>query len=306
MHGENHTRIERVIPCTSVRFEERIKEQMWINETTVVPPVDPQRVVFLSNLFGQSQKMRGGDSLESLNEIQKLAFRPNYSKLIRYALEHPGSLPTAIKLICTHNQFIRNYVNENFANQVFQNPDYEIFQSLGIPVLKLLLSEIPRNLQYRFPLELPGVQGFPPQHRQLGVKPKLSEKEVSLYMARSKTPEAEIYQMVTKPADPAAGKMELQGKLMEHKKLRKESANALKDPLDKKQVNHLLDQCRSGNLRPGRGTKKIPRIDLYELRAEHGTRVAFKKNNDIIEVWAILNKHNQDAVFKALRELRPE
>lgn len=112
--------------------------------------------------------------------------------------------------------------------------------------------------------------------------------------------------MVNKPADPLAGKMKLQDKFMQHNKLMKESTNSLVIPENKQQAIHLMEQCRSGNLSPGIGSRKIEgTADLYELRAGSGTRIAYRRNGDTIEIWGIFDKKNQDRILPILQKLRP-
>ena len=303
MHEEAQIPIERLMPNPYVRFDDVIQERIEMDETEVVASLYPQ-LTFRGDLFGRSLKVSGGDLPESLNELQKLSFRPNYSELIKYGLEHRGALPTTIKAICTHNQFIRNYVSQNFANQVFQNPDYEIFQNFGIPALKLLLLEIPRNFRYNFPVGLPGVRGFVqpiPRHRQLGGK--LNEDQISLYMGKPKMSKAELFKVVNRKGDPKTGKIEIRSSITEDNTLRKIFQDAALNPKTLKHINSLIDRLQSGDLNIGSGTKKIDKVGLIEVRAADGTRLLVDRiDKNVLEVFAVFPKAKQDRVFDLLEK----
>lgn len=310
MQEQTQTPVEHLMPNPYVRLDDGIQGRIKMDETEVVDPVYPQLAAFGGDLFGQGRRMRGGgggDYLESLKELQKLAFRPTYSELIRDGLNN-GSVSTAIKFIVDHNLFIVHHVTANFAARVFNNPDYEIFQCFSYSGFNLLLNGIPGLVRYyNFRMQFPGAEAFVPQnpqHPQLGGK--LNDHQVSLYMGKPKTTMAELYQMANKPADPLAGKMKVQDKFMKHKRLANESLDTIRNPRDKRNATTLLEQYRTGNLNPGIGSRKIHgTADLYELRAIHGARVAYRRNGDIIEVWAIFNKNNQEIVLPILQKLRP-
>ena len=298
MHEEAQTRTERLMPNPYVRFDDVIHERIEMDETEVVAPVYPQ-LAFRGDLFGRSLKVSGGDLPESLNELQTLGFRPNYSELIKYGLEHRGALPTTIKAICAHNQFIRNYVSQNFANQVLQNPGYEIFQNFGIPALKLLLLEIPRNFRYNFPVGPPAVRGFVqpiPRHRQLGGK--LNEDQISLYMGKPKMSKAELFKVVNRKGDPKTGKIEIRSSITKNKTLRKIFQDAALNPKTLKHINSLIDRLQSGDLNIGSGTKKIDKVGLIEVRTADGTRLLVDRiDKNVLEVFAVFTKTEQDRVF---------
>lgn len=69
------------------------------------------------------------------------------------------------------------------------------------------------------------------------------------------------------------------------------------DPKIKKDLVHLLEQYRSGNLQPGKGNKAIKGTGLVELRGDSGARCYIEVKKDNICLKGISDKKNQDQVL---------
>ena len=70
---------------------------------------------------------------------------------------------------------------------------------------------------------------------------------------------------------------------------------------NKRKIINLIDQQRSGNLNWGTVTRLISETCLSELKLAHRSRFYFQEKNDIIEMVAISNKKNQNAVIAILK-----
>ncbi len=77
-----------------------------------------------------------------------------------------------------------------------------------------------------------------------------------------------------------------------------------KNPIIKKEINHLIDEFfRKGNSNPGLGTKYVD-YGISELRGRNGGRVYFRINSyGEYEVLGYSDKYSQEKVIERLRTL---
>lgn len=76
--------------------------------------------------------------------------------------------------------------------------------------------------------------------------------------------------------------------------------DTFKDPTTKRDLVHLLEQFRMGNLKPGLSNRSINTAGLLELRARNGARLYLKVEPEKILVKAVSNKDNQERVIEQL------
>lgn len=88
--------------------------------------------------------------------------------------------------------------------------------------------------------------------------------------------------------------------------LMREAKKILKDPVNKSDFIHLVEEYRSGKTNIGIGTKPVPESCLTELRTSRGISIYFREKNDIIEVIAISDKGNRERMISSLEDLYPK
>ncbi len=86
----------------------------------------------------------------------------------------------------------------------------------------------------------------------------------------------------------------------------RESKNMLKNEVNERNLIHLVEHYRSGNINSGLKLRIVPGTCLSELRAKGGARIYFQKKTDRIEVVAISDKDNQTSVINKLKLVYPK
>lgn len=143
--------------------------------------------------------------------------------------------------------------------------------------------------QTRPPVGPGGKQSYDRNLERHARKPKMSDEKFNAFLNR--------------PADVAKGKLETKSSIPPEGVLEKEAQKTLQNSDRQKTANGLINKFQSGNSNPGIGTRPIHGTPLFELRGDDGTRVIFLQKDDIMEIFGICDKDNQDPVFSAVREL---